>query len=371
MRYPESVEESITYVKQIMPLMAQHSAPMNPVSFTVWYEFIAGTNPRLKAALNQALAEKNVLDTETIEALYRRFILVPTEDVTAQLPLELQRLLANAAQLVSTTETRVEHYGHSLQQFSEKLSSEVTAVPADSEKVHKSFLDHIRDHFNAPKTSSDSITQMLDETQQLKLSTNLLAERLLDSCKEIESLRAEVARVRQDALKDGLTGLINRRGFDETLASLLIENNERPSSLCMLMADIDYFKNINDTYGHLFGDNVIKAIAELLRRHVKGQDTATRYGGEEFAILLPETSLDGARALAETIRAAVAACRIRRLDSDEQIGNLTLSLGVAAYIQGESATDFLARADRALYASKRLGRNRVTAHGLDPVPGPY
>ncbi|QFY44390.1 GGDEF domain-containing protein [Candidatus Methylospira mobilis] len=367
MRYQESVEESVTFVKQIMPLMAKHSAPMNPISFAVWYEYISGVNPRLKTAMDLALTEKTVLDGDTMEALYRRFIVVLNEDVMAQLPLELQRLMANASQSVAITEQEVEHYSHSLQQFSEKLSSEAAPTGSDSENAPGSFSGRIYNMFNTPQATSDStVAQMLQETQQLKQSTSSLVERLLENCKEIEALRAEVMRVRQDSLEDSLTGLANRRGFDEALASLLSESSAGAFNCCLVMADIDHFKKINDTYGHLFGDKVIQAVAELLKRNVSDEDVPARYGGEEFAVLLPKISPEGARALAEAVRVAVASCRIRREDSNEQIGNFTISLGVARYIRGESSTDFLNRADKALYTSKSQGRNRVTVYGHNP-----
>jgi len=369
MRYQESVEESVTFVKQIMPLMAKHSAPMNPISFAVWYEYVSGVNPRLKTAMDKALAENAVLDGETIEALYRRFIVVLNEDVMAQLPLELQRLMTDASQSVATTEQEVEHYSHTLQQFSEKLSSEVAPANSGAENVAGFLSARIQNIFNAPQATSDSpVAQMLQQTQQLKQSTSSLVDRLLDNCKEIEVLRAEVMRVRQDSLEDSLTGLANRRGFDEALASLLSERNSEPFSLCLVMADIDHFKKINDTYGHPFGDKVIQAVAELIKRNVSDEDVPARYGGEEFAVLLPKTSPEGALALAEAVRGAVASCRIRRGDSNEQIGNFTISLGVARYIQGESTTDFLNRADKALYTSKSQGRNQVTVYSQNPLP---
>ncbi len=105
---------------------------------------------------------------------------------------------------------------------------------------------------------------------------------------------------------------------------------------------------------------MIRAIAKILKDNVKGKDTAARYGGEEFVILLPETPLEGARSLAEKIRQMVEASRVKRTDSNETVARVTVSLGVACYRAGESASEFVERADRALYDSKNLGRNRVS-----------
>ncbi len=127
------------------------------------------------------------------------------------------------------------------------------------------------------------------------------------------------------------------------------------------MADIDFFKKINDTYGHLLGDKVIRAVAQVIHANVKGRDIAARVGGEEFAVLLPETTVTGAKALAEQIRTAVARGRIHRGDRDEQIGGVTLSIGVAMAEPEEALEALIGRADAALYEAKRTGRNRVCA----------
>lgn len=110
----------------------------------------------------------------------------------------------------------------------------------------------------------------------------------------------------------------------------------------------------------MFGDRVIRTIGELLKATVKGQDVVARYGGEEFALLLPETPLAGAKVVAERLREAVAQSRIRRLNSEETVGCITISAGLANYYSGEAVATFIDRADAALYASKAQGRNRVT-----------
>ena len=108
------------------------------------------------------------------------------------------------------------------------------------------------------------------------------------------------------------------------------------------------------------GDKVLRAVAQILKASVKGKDTAARFGGEEFVVLLPDTSIDGAQALAEKLRSTIERSRIRRSDNQQEIAQITVSFGIASYRAGESANDFVSRVDNALYLSKRLGRNRVT-----------
>ncbi len=105
---------------------------------------------------------------------------------------------------------------------------------------------------------------------------------------------------------------------------------------------------------------MLRAVAQILKASVKGKDTAARFGGEEFVVLLPDTSIDGAQALAENLRSTIERSRIRRSDNQQEIAQITVSFGIASYCAGESANDFVSRVDNALYLSKRLGRNRVT-----------
>jgi len=162
------------------------------------------------------------------------------------------------------------------------------------------------------------------------------------------------------AITDELTGLFNRMHFTERRAKL-DARDARKAGYCFLSLDLDGFKQINDQYGHVFGDTVLKNIALAIRSCVKGRDLVARYGGEEFVVLLPSTALAGATVLAEQIRATIAGARIRRGSSHENVGAITVSLGVAAWHPGEALESLIDRADKALYCSKREGRNRVTA----------
>ena len=182
------------------------------------------------------------------------------------------------------------------------------------------------------------------------------------------NLQQALESARREALIDPLTGVYNRRGFEIQASKMLADDSLPSKGLSLLMVDIDNFKNINDSYGHVFGDRVISTMANTLKSKVKGQDSVARMGGEEFVILLPETTLPGATALAEQIRARIEQGKIRRPNSQEQVGSITVSIGVAAYQGGETLEEWLDRADQALYLSKQSGRNKVSVHQTKKEP---
>ncbi|WLW64474.1 sensor domain-containing diguanylate cyclase [Achromobacter aegrifaciens] len=175
----------------------------------------------------------------------------------------------------------------------------------------------------------------------------------------------EVGRLNTQALTDPMTGLLNRRAMTEVLNAYAADG----ASVAVIAMDLDHFKRINDSFGHMTGDKVLIALTEVIRAGLRDQDRAFRVGGEEFIALLPTGSAEKACEVAERLRTAVA----RRLMPDS-VGRVTISIGVALWPQdGESASEVIRRADEALYASKQAGRNRVTlwrdqAQAVPPYP---
>ena len=160
-------------------------------------------------------------------------------------------------------------------------------------------------------------------------------------------------------MTDGLTGIGNRKFLDIRLRDEVMVAMESGEPLCVILSDIDHFKKFNDTYGHTIGDEVLKLAASVMKDSVKDQDTPTRYGGEEFCIVLPRTLLTNAVKLADNLRATLAKRGLSNKKTGESYGRITLSLGVAMYRPGESIDNLLKRADEALYRAKDNGRNRV------------
>jgi diguanylate cyclase len=162
-------------------------------------------------------------------------------------------------------------------------------------------------------------------------------------------------------MTDGLTGLSNRKAFDAAIARVTEESDLNHTTFTLLMLDIDHFKTFNDNYGHQIGDQVLRLVSRTLVEGVKGRDIASRYGGEEFAIILPETTLTAGVAVGNSLRKAVATKDVINRSSGEKLGRITLSVGVAEFVPGEKIGSLIERADSALYTAKHNGRNQVAA----------
>jgi diguanylate cyclase (GGDEF)-like protein len=177
---------------------------------------------------------------------------------------------------------------------------------------------------------------------------------------QLDEIHLLQERLKEQAIRDALTGLHNRRYLDETLPRELARAKREGYPLSVIMVDLDRFKQVNDTYGHPTGDEVIKALGAILKQGTREGDVACRYGGEEFVVALPRMDLEGARARAEEWRLAIAASTISH---GELSLSITLSAGVAAYPDHGGEVDTLVQcADLALYLSKHDGRNRVTCY---------
>ena len=337
MKYPENLERSAEYLRLTLGLMSKHEAAFNPITYAVWYEYASGQNAGLKREIEALTAAAQKLDDATTRRLHQTHIAELDDQTVERLNTEFQRLLAEVSHSAEATGSDATKFGSGLEQLRQALEHSLS-VPVLRERVNG----------------------VLQDTRQIQGSISALTQRLEASQSEIVVLRNELMRVREEAQIDGLTGLLNRRAFDDTINAVLPDVRDSGVGPCLVMMDIDHFKMLNDSYGHVFGDRVIRTIGELLKATVKGQDVVARYGGEEFALLLPETPLAGAKVVAERLREAVAQSRIRRLNSEETVGCITISAGIANYHAGEAVATFVDRADAALYASKAQGRNRVT-----------
>ncbi len=183
-----------------------------------------------------------------------------------------------------------------------------------------------------------------------------LADRALQLEAELDRLREQLRIMEAQATHDPLTGAWNRRRFEESAGAEMALARRRRAPVSLILLDLDHFKRINDAFGHGQGDAVLVGAAETFREVLRTADALTRWGGEEFIVLSPATGLGGALSLAERLRTALESATF------PVSGTVTLSAGVAEYVEGESLEAWVGRADQALYRAKELGRNRVEGH---------
>jgi diguanylate cyclase len=205
------------------------------------------------------------------------------------------------------------------------------------------------------------VSYLMIENENMRSRTAELQGDLEKSQRQIERLKSNLAAAEAQGLSDPLTGLKNRRSFDITLAAEIAATRTSSQPLCLIMADIDHFKSINDRYGHPAGDDVLKWFSRILQNNMKGRDTVARYGGEEFAIILPQTALDNAVNLASQIRRQLESTLWKKPGAPNTMLRITASFGVAKLADGEGTSGIIQRADAKLYESKSTGRNRVAA----------
>ena len=331
-RYTETPTRSAELLRMALPLMARQKAAPHPVSYTIWYEYVAGINHALTAAIEELTAQGKPLDDDQTTRLYEAHVMGATEHAAQRVAADMHGVLSGLSESAQQVGSQTTRFDDSLSRWSERIEESGSVDP-------------------------EALRAVLTETQGMRAAVGQLKTHLEDSQAEVARLQAEIERARDEALLDGLTGLPNRRAFEERIAGCVANG---PIAHGLLIVDIDEFKRINDSFGHLFGDQVLKVVAKAIGTCVSESQLAARVGGEEFAVLLPSLAGDPARAVGERIRTTVAASRIRRRDSSETIGQVTVSIGYAALRAGETAEAWFDRADQALYASKQGGRNRLT-----------
>ena len=217
------------------------------------------------------------------------------------------------------------------------------------EKIQKKTEDESINIYNLLK-------EILFEIKSLKKQNDSLKIKIQEAQVQINELKEELNQTKKDASIDFLTKVSNRRSFIRALKDFVRDYYERRYPFALLMIDIDHFKKINDTYGHLCGDKVLRTVAETLKLNLRARDVIGRYGGEEFGIILPGNNLAQAVNVAERLRKAIEKVTI---DCNGVPIKVTVSIGVATMKDGLNEEELINLADKALYLAKKSGRNRV------------
>lgn len=319
-------------------LMRDYGSSATPQAYSVWYAYVSGTQPLMNDAIKRLTTENGSLSDSDVDSLYETYVdsrrlVAATERMNANVLAEIEGIM----EVMDLSLGSTAQYGASLQALSRDL---------DVSDQNRARVREI-------------VTTLVATTREITANNRTLEARMRESRSEIETLRETLEATRLESLTDPLTGLSNRKHFEESLRKMVEAAANQAVPCSLIVIDVDFFKRFNDVYGHLTGDQVLRLVAIVMREHLKARVTLARFGGEEFGILLPETDRSAAVAIGEKVRASVMGRELVKRTTGESLGKVTISLGVATSRPGDTAVSLLERADQCMFMAKRDGRNRT------------
>jgi diguanylate cyclase len=322
--------------KTAIALMGECAVTPTPENFELFYACASGENPGLTQVIGAMAAAKKPFTAELLSDLRLRCL------SGARAARAMDTLGSSMTQTIDSVLVKLEAAGRHAEAYTSQLSAAGGALnsgksPADMRKL---------------------VEDLVTATRAMESRTKSLESDLQKSSEQVIELRGKLDDVRKESLTDPLTGVANRKAFDTAMETALLALAEG-ENVSLMMCDIDHFKKFNDSFGHQTGDQVLRLVANCLSDNVKGRDTASRYGGEEFAVLMRGTALADATHIAEQIRESVEGRKLVKKSTGDILGTITISIGVAQFVPGDTAETVIRRADTCLYGAKQNGRNLV------------
>ncbi len=316
-----------------------------PINYDFWYRYVTSSDAAFVDAVNGALAVESPLTRRAVERIRREYLGGTDGE-------DMAELAQHAAEQIERMTAYIARTGGDVRTYNAALRDSHHTLSGDPD------LD----------TQRALLAELVAATATMIEKTESLEHELNSSAEEIASLREDLEAARSESRTDPLTGLSNRKAFAAYLEAQAARALADRKPLSVAFCDIDYFKRFNDTWGHRMGDEVLRLVAQCLEKLCHGLGYPARFGGEEFVIVLPAKALEAAVDIAEQFRDFVGSRTLRSKQSNQEVGRITLSWGVAELRWTDSVETLLERADEALYRAKELGRNRVCSEAeLAPV----
>ena len=330
---PKSATE---IAKKIIVKTAQMAVPLTPENFHVWYEYFLGHNEELITTMDALIASGKPFNNDIMEKLYTEYLNQGKTEIIKEVQKETHKIFQNIFKATLSTSDAASDYSEKMHDYGDKLSEAKNLAQIQN-----------------------MVQEIIGDTHKMAASSQLLNQKLDEATSQIETLSKKLEKTEREVFLDALTGINNRKAFDLKLKELCEGFEQEDGLFSIIMLDIDYFKKFNDQYGHQIGDEVLSLVGWLLRENLKGKDFPSRYGGEEFIILLPNTKMEKACIVAEHIREIISKKKLKIKRTGQDLGNITVSVGVSQMHRQDSAASVVARADAALYLAKDSGRNAV------------
>ncbi|MFN9848398.1 MAG: GGDEF domain-containing protein [Alphaproteobacteria bacterium] len=333
LRGPKAFE----WARETLAAMEANNVWPTAINFELWMYYVAAKDSQIAAEIEQVLKSGARFTEQVGEEIASKHL--PSAKLNGEIMdagRNLSAELDTVSRAIETARETSEAYGQQL------ASASISLEDKDAENV-RSMVE----------TLSAATLKVREENQ-------VLESQLADTTSELSRLRENLEQVRRDAMTDALTMLFNRKAFDQALEKACQEAAEQRGIVTLAVIDIDHFKIFNDTWGHQTGDQVIRYVASVIGRMAEGARIAARYGGEEFALIFPGEDRYAALSVIERAREEISTRILRRRSTNEQLGAITISSGIAEAMHGGQPAALIERADGALYVSKRNGRNRTT-----------
>lgn len=332
-RYSKTNQQAEIYKQKTLKDIEDLQLPANPIHYSLLYEKNCYQDPDLAREIDLLVTSKSYSE-DSIQGIYNLYL---KKQLNSTLPTEnIKLLIDNSLNDITSWTTESSDSRANLHTNLGEISKCTT---------EQEVLECIRSNIMPPIERLDTATQELEK-------------KLQEASDTIKALTEELEKATNMARTDALTGLPNRRGFNDILQCHIDQAIEESQTFAMLIIDIDYFKKINDDYGHLVGDSVLRYLARALQDLSKGKDTIARYGGEEFILLLADINYENAIRFADNLRKAIEKKKFNVQGKETKL-SFTICIGVSLYQMGESSDALFERADKALYLAKESGRNQT------------
>lgn len=343
--YTDDIAVTTEWSMKALALMTAQNVVPVPTNYEVWFRYASGQAADLNEEIDKRLREGAAIDGQLTSELHQKYVgQTNLADAAIETGAKLDSEIDKIMTLVQSATGNNSALGSSVRAASEGLTNK--SSPTDVRRV---------------------VEAIMSASLEMEGRSKELEERLNETKSELNALQTKLTKARSEARTDGLTGVNNRKAFDELLAQEIAYAAANNSQLCLMMGDIDHFKAFNDTWGHRTGDQVLRLVASCLKGGAREEDHVARYGGEEFAVIMPGISPERAEKAANAIREAVKARELVKRSTGETLGRVTMSLGISSHRAGDNSGSLIERADSCLYTAKRSGRNCVITETSQPT----
>jgi len=339
MKKADDLAQSQQIAAEALARMTALRVAPTPANYSIWYAYFANEVPELTREIDALLENGAIFSMQLNIALFSKYFGTDREAVA------LNDIGQSLNATIGTVMAQLSAAGRETAAFDHRLQSVSGSLHRAGEEIDLKEI----------------VAGLIAATEAMSAKNKALENELHTSAERVSHLQQNLEQLRVEVLTDNLTGIGNRKLFDLTMLNRANEANHKSSELCLLMLDIDHFKRFNDSYGHRVGDKVLRVVANRLKAAARPGDLPVRYGGEEFAMILPGMSLEAATVRANQIREELANQYLRNKATGDNFGKITVSVGVSRFRHQEQLEEFIARADAALYCAKGAGRNRVVA----------